>query len=194
MKKKKDTQKINRKILAKFYPNVCQSWQNKIAVLIISNIESSDLEVPNALIKEAYSAADSDQKEFLNKHFDLKFLGVTKKPKTIQDAYKICKVDREKIVPYKSPKTKLQKQLNSLVDLKYIALALNRGKELNWDNTDQNKYYPWFKRVSGRWVFAGSYCDGDYFLGEVGFYFLTKENSDYAAKTFEKTYLDCLPE
>ena len=61
----------------------------------------------------------------------------------------------------------------------------------DFNNTSENKYYPYFYKKSGRWVFHGSGSDGGCFIGAVGFY-KNREDSDFCGKLFQDIYIDLL--
>ena len=73
--------------------------------------------------------------------------------------------------------------------LKIVAKAINQGWEPDWDNTNQRKYWPYFKLSSG---FGFSYSTYDYVFTftSVGsrLCFETEEKCTYAAKQFIDNY------
>lgn len=77
---------------------------------------------------------------------------------------------------------------NAYRKLKLIAQALNEGWEPDWDDSDQKKYYPWFKMASGGFsyaVFANHWTDS-----AVGsrLCFKSADLAKYAAETFTDIY------
>lgn len=77
--------------------------------------------------------------------------------------------------------------------LKIIAKAINNEWVPNWDDTDQRKWFPWFRLSSG-FGFSHSACACDYSVTIVGsrLCFETKEQSDYAANQFTEIYKELL--
>lgn len=73
--------------------------------------------------------------------------------------------------------------------LKVIAKAINQGWVPDWDNTNQRKWWPWFKLASG-FGFSGSDYDFAGTITAVGsrLCFESEEKSDYAAKQFSEIY------
>lgn len=73
--------------------------------------------------------------------------------------------------------------------LKVIAKAINQGWVPDWDNTNQRKWWPWFKLSSGFGFSASAYgCDDtDAYVGSR-LCFESEEKSDYAAKQFSEIY------
>lgn len=72
--------------------------------------------------------------------------------------------------------------------LKFIAEALNEGWEPDWDDSDQRKYYPWFKMASGG--FSYRVYDGHWASSHVGsrLCFKSADLAKYAAETFTDIY------
>lgn len=67
------TQTISRCDLSAIYPLVCDGWKKKIAEHLVEQCNTDTIVVSNDLIKQAYAAADNDQKKLLQKHFDISF-------------------------------------------------------------------------------------------------------------------------
>jgi hypothetical protein len=77
--------------------------------------------------------------------------------------------------------------------LKIIVKAINQGWEPDWDNTNQRKWYPWFKLSSG-FGFGDSDYDCDFSDARVGsrLCFESEEKSSYAGKQFLSLYEEFL--
>lgn len=77
--------------------------------------------------------------------------------------------------------------------LKVIAKAINNGWEPDWDDTDQKKWWPWFRLSSG---FGFGHSDFSYVSSNAGvgsrLCFESKEKCDYAATNFIGIYEDFL--
>ena len=77
--------------------------------------------------------------------------------------------------------------------LKVIVKAINAGWEPNWNNTDQRKWWPWFRMSSG---FGFSYSNYGYRLTITGvgsrLCFQSEEKSNYAANQFLNLYEEFL--
>lgn len=73
--------------------------------------------------------------------------------------------------------------------LKVITKAINQGWVPDWDNTNQRKWWPWFRLASG-FGFSASTYDYDYAAAFVGsrLCFESEEKSDYAASQFSDLY------
>lgn len=71
--------------------------------------------------------------------------------------------------------------------LQNIAKLFNGTWKINWKDSKQEKWYPWFDTNSSGLVFGGSGCDRGYSYGTVA-YFPDRETSDYIGKTFLDLY------
>lgn len=74
--------------------------------------------------------------------------------------------------------------------IKTITKALNEGWNADWKNTDQYKYYPWFRMSSGSFVFSDAGCAYSYALAGNGsrLCFKSSELAEYAGKQFLSLY------
>ena len=151
-------------------------------------------------VKEAqklYKTADSTFKAFLESNFSKKELcySIMDRIKTWEDVCNELNINNS-VLPYRNAKTKKEISINAFTKIQYISEVLNEGWNPNFKNTNEYKYYPCFeyKNSPGEWCFCISY----YYLlhGAVcfGFYFKTKELSDYAGKQFLEIYKEYLPE
>ena len=80
----------------------------------------------------------------------------------------------------------------NLRKIKTITEALNEGWKPDWNDSNQYKYYPWFKMSSGGFVFGDT--SYDYSLANAGstsrLCFATRELAKYAGEQFTKLYSD----
>ena len=86
---------------------------------------------------------------------------IMERVKSFEDACKIKGVCPEDELPYPCPKNKKQKAMNSEAKRWLIAEVLCEGWEADYDNSNQYKYYPYFKKVRGS-GFVYSYTLYDY--------------------------------
>jgi len=93
-----------------------------------------------------------------------------------------------------------QKALIAFSKLVIINEAMNEGKKFDWNDYDQNKYYPWFdmekdeeNNPSG-FRFNDTYCvitySGTY--GGSRLCFFTREDAKYAGEHFVGLYRDIM--
>lgn len=115
------TQTLTRKALAEIYPSICKDWKIKVADLLMASKDAENIKFDNSFIEEAYKAANNEQKQMIQRNFDLTFMGISPRVSSLEEIYKLLKVKRENVVPYSNPKTKLQKhsmlQLTSIISL-----------------------------------------------------------------------------
>lgn len=73
--------------------------------------------------------------------------------------------------------------------IKFIISVINEGWEPDWNNTDQKKWYPWFRLSSG-FGFSGSAYIYDFTSTLVGsrLCFESKEKCEYVANQFLDLY------
>jgi hypothetical protein len=77
--------------------------------------------------------------------------------------------------------------------LKLIIKVINEGWSPNWEDTNEKKWYPWFKVSSGF-----GFSDSDYFCTSAGtnvgsrLCFSSEEKSDYVAQQFIDLYKEFL--
>lgn len=190
-------QKISRKNLNTLYEAVknCSTWRGKIEQALINQQLNDEIEVDDSVLKEAYGAADKNQKALLDQFF------VIKSPKKVidliddfDDILKLNGQTYNDVVPYKNPLNKNQISQNGLAKIQAISTAYNQGEVLDFNNTSQPKYYIVWKKTSGGWVLYAVYChDYDSALGS-GCYFVSEEAARDAAKKFKKEFIEYLPE
>ena len=188
------TQKINRKDLFTLYGKVCNGWQEKIAQLLVEQQINDSIEVNEELINKAYSEADNSQKKLLEKYFKINSKDIFEEIDGWNDILRLSGKSESDIIPWKYPKTKEKKSQNALAKIQLIAEVYNQGVVLDWNNADQYKYYPWWKKENGGWVF-GSWDYRDYAACiPAGCYFKDSKSVEDVVKKFKDIYLDYLPE
>jgi len=147
--------------------------------------------------KKLYKTASDELRVILEENFGKDFFStkITDRIKTWDDVCEELDID-DTILPYKCPKNKQQISANAFIKIQYISQVLNEGWEPNFKNTNEYKYYPYFQYKSshgGGFVF---YCSYDHYvcggLG-FGFYYKTRELSDYAGNQFLEIYKEYLP-
>lgn len=106
--------------------------------------------------------------------------------KSYEDACEYLEI--ETTVPYPNPKNNKQEASNAFYMLDIITEALLDGKTLNWEDSNEKKWYPWFneyKSGSG-FRFHGSNSDWTNSYTFIGAHLCvdTKEKSDYLGTRF----------
>ena len=76
--------------------------------------------------------------------------------------------------------------------MEVITEALNEGWKADWDNSDENKYHPYFIMSPSSFAFDGSYCDDAYAFAGSGsrLCYKTRGLAEYSAKKFIDIWKD----
>lgn len=181
------TQKILKTNLKVIYENVCKDWQKIISDLTLWS-EGKYVEISGDLIEKGYKDANDKQKEFIEKYFKIeKPKDLLKEIKDFNDILKVSNKTLKDVLIYQNPKTAREIRLNAICKIELIKEVVNQEWVENWNNSNEYKYYPWFRFDSGGFGFydSASYCSC--FYSELAFY-KTKEISDFVGKTFLKEY------
>jgi hypothetical protein len=155
--KEMETQKIKKTDLLYFYNNVCEDWK-KVIVKHLVEQTGNEITVDNSLVFKAYNEADASLKKELKKYFTITDPGKWyEKYTTLNSVYEAMNLTENDVVPFKNPKTKRQKFLNGLAKTEIFVEFFNKGKQPDWNNSNEVKYNP-------RWILDGggfSYYDCD---------------------------------
>jgi len=139
-------------------------------------------------LKKAYIESCSDVKKVLENLYG-KEVFESGEIKTFEDACKALGIDNYKELPDD------EKSVNAYRKLIIIIRALNEGWQPDWENSNEYKYYPWFKMKSG-FGFSVTYFVYSRTVTYAGvgsrLCFKTSELAEYAGKQFENIYKDYL--
>jgi hypothetical protein len=145
--------------------------------------------------KKFYPTADPAFKKVLEStfgagHFSNK---ITDRVKTFEDACNVLGLDADDVLPYDADDIMpydaddSTEAINAFAKLNAIAKALNEGWTPDWNNSNEYKYWPYFKMQNG-FSFDGVvyWCT----LSAVGsrLCFKTRELAEYAGKQFLDIY------
>lgn len=136
---------------------------------------------------EAYNNADDSGKKVLTALYGGKTFekDITERVKSFEEACSILNLAVADVLGmYDTPDVAAYKKL------KVIAQALNEGWKPDWLNSEEYKYYPWFKaNASGSGL---SYYDFVIWYSDSSvpacLCYRTKELAEYAGKQFEDIY------
>lgn len=108
--------------------------------------------------------------------------------RSFEDACKLLKIKPESVFCSADTSDEI-----AYKKLKVIISAINNNWIPDWNDGDQEKWWPWFNLSSG-FGFSNSYCNCDPANAGVGsrLCFESKEKSDYAAQQFIDLYKDFL--
>ena len=186
----KNSQIITRKNLSVIYGEVCNDWKLKIADLLVNQTDDKEIEVSNDLVKDAYKAANNDQKKLLEKYFEVNIEHkLFTKIKTYGDVCEALGEDMLNESDFKFLPKERRKKACSQARLQQIETLFNGDWKADWKNSSQYKYYPYFNSAGhGGLVFADahSYYSGS-FDAQAAFY-KDRETAEYCGKIFIKEY------
>jgi hypothetical protein len=122
---------------------------------------------------------------------------ITHKIRTLNDAINVLGKNDVEVINYKIIKnTKISQHLKSYLELVIITKALNEGWEPDWNNSNQKKWYNWFKYDSStsRFVFHATYYVGwsANTHGSSRLCYREKSLAAFAANRFPQIYNDYL--
>lgn len=146
-----NTQTFGRKNLRAIYnSNICSAWKERIEK-VLSNQPFADVIIVGSVdVNQGYSEANIEQKKIIKKYFKIivpkKISGSIS---NFKDILKLCGVKLDNIIPWRCPVNKDQLSQNALAKIQCISRAYNRNTILDWDNIDQYKYYPYFRKIPG---------------------------------------------
>lgn len=157
---------------------------------------SETLTISKANALTAWGNASDKLKKVLENLFGketFENIKITDRVKTFEDALAIVGAsDNLKTLLDYNGLDKLMLSSVAFAKLSIIAEALNEGWSPDWENNNENKYYPWFKHKSGFGLSYGGYDGWDTYAG-VGsrLCFANRETAKYAAETFMELYERC---
>jgi hypothetical protein len=108
-------------------------------------------------VLKAFNKADKKGKELLMEMFGAEMFSqkITDRIKTFEDALEMvgCTEEMKLYLNYNGSDADLL-AAQAFAKLTIIAKALNEGWKPDWTNTNEYKYYAWFKGSSGAFVFG----------------------------------------
>ena len=110
--------------------------------------------------------------------------------KTFEDAME--ETGRKGVPDFSDLPKDMRRHFIALYKMEVITEALNEGWKADWDNSDENKYYPYFIMSPSSFAFCGSYCglaSADAGSGSRLCY-KTCELAEYSAKQFIDIWKD----
>jgi hypothetical protein len=151
---------------------------------------SETLVITKAKAIQAYFNANDETKKLLANLFGEEILSqkITDRIKTFEDACELLGLAPEDVLPN-------SKIANSAVaavaKLFIIAEALNEGWKPDWQDSDQNKYMPWFEDNSGVGLSFDDvgHWGADTYVGSR-LCFKSRELAEHAARQFKEIYND----
>ncbi len=187
----KTTIKIKKSEFQKLYNIACNTWKPKFEEKFKNFLFSDTIEFEKDFLEDMRKACTEDQLKVFNVIFKA-YLKEENDLFNIKDYSELCKkykIKELKISDFKFlPKEEQEKSL-AYHQIKTIERIYN-GIDwvLDWSNTNQYKYYPYFVyKVGSSLVFYGSDCDSICCSGQVA-YFKDEKTSTFVGKTFIDIY------
>ena len=160
---------------------------------------STELTITKEAAAQAFKNADKKGQKLLTDLFGEKNLSleITDRVKTLEDALEIAGEDAQgniKLLLDYNGSNKDMIAASAFAKLTLIARVLNEGWVPDWSNSNQYKYYPYFKTKEAGFGFSGADCDSWCTGTTVGsrLCFKTSELAMYAGKQFETIYNEFL--
>lgn len=114
------------------------------------------------------------------------------RPSSFLEACKTKGIKPDSVIPYKNAKTPLQRRMNALGMLDVITEVINGGREVDFSDSNQPKYFIWFdwSDKEAGFVFGNAYyyCTSTNAGLAPRLCFFNREDAEYAGKTFIKLY------
>lgn len=154
------------------------------------------LKISESKALELYKTGSTELKTILEESFGKKFFNqkITDKIHTLEDIYNHLGIDEEDILIFKNPKNAFEKYINACAIIPKIVEVYNEGEILDWNNQNQYKYLPYFKKTGSGW---SSHCYSTWFAitGAVSaraLHYKSNELATDAGIKFIKVYSDYL--
>jgi hypothetical protein len=186
--------KVVKKEFKKLYDIACNDWKTKLVAKLADQMfnDSNTLEFEEGFVGDMKKACSADQLKVFKKVFadyikEESFEDVT-------DYKEVCKRLAVPVLTEKDfsflPQDQRGKAL-AFHKIKNLEKFFNKNWVPNFSDSSEYKYYPYFEKRSGRWVFIGSYGYLYGFSGGVGLY-KSKEISDHIGNNFKDIYISLL--
>lgn len=140
-----------------------------------------------------YKSASSEFKQVLEDSFGKEYFNqkITDKIQTLEDVFEYFGLDEDDIYIFnKNTKNKFERYINACSIIPKIVSVYNEGIILDWNNSSQYKYKPYYKKVGSRWVFSCSSLWFAFAVCSPAHYFKSSELSDDSVKKFNDIYID----
>ena len=138
-----ENQTISRDNLKKIYDIACNTWKSKIEDYAKRNPFNNEITFTKNEINEMFKASDSNQLKILKEYFKLP-VSVIDKVNSFEDACVLLNLLPEKVFTIYDTKDEI-----AFKKLKVIIKALNDGWMPDWNNSNQYKYWNYFRMAGG---------------------------------------------
>lgn len=179
---------VQKSEFKKLYDIACADWKSKLDEAMKGQAFSTDISFEESFVAKMEAACTAGQKPVFEAIF-AKHLktDLFTKIKTIEDVYKELGKKMPTLEDFDFLSLKQATKLLNACHVKHIEELFDF--EPNFDNGNQEKWYPYFEKRSGSWMFLVSYCHGSALTSMVwsGFY-KDRKTSDFVGKTFIDIY------
>ena len=179
-------QNVKKKDLEQIHNVACKDWKLKIEQYAQRNLFDDEIQLTGSEIEEMFAASTPKQKKVLDKLFVREKSSIDK-IKTFADACIECGTT-EKEFNDKLPEQSLAVHIISMMKLEIIVKAFNGEWVPDWEDSNEYKYYPYFKMSP--FGFGGAFY-GVWFTGSSSgsrLCFKNRKLAEYAGKQFEDIY------
>lgn len=175
---------ITRDNLKQIYDVACDGWKNKLQNFATRTPFQDDIELSQAEVDSMFEASDAKQTKILSKFFK-RPVSLTEKIKSFNDACDHLGIDPKTV--YHESDTKDEKAYKKL---KVIAKALNNGWYPNWKDSNECKYFNYFRMVGNVFSCYNTYYNVSGMDVPSALCFKTSELAQHCAKIAIKEYED----
>ena len=179
--------KITRSDLEIIYSKVCNSWKTKIDNELNSQKFSSEINVSNDVLLQAYKEGDSDHKKLIDKYFTIDHPKSLFDVKTYKEVCKRLGQDELDESDFKFIDKSIRLKTCAQAQLNQIVLFYNDDWKVDIKSDNQYRYYPYFRTGHAGLVFDTSSYHTYTVLG-LGAYFKDKETSDFVGQNYIEIY------
>jgi hypothetical protein len=148
------------------------------------------LKIDETKARKLFTTATTEFKEMLIDSFGKEFFSqkITDRIKSYEDACADLGLDPVESLPFKNPKNNRQEAENAFHMLDVITESLLEGKKLDWEDSDQRKWYPVFSDYSSdsgfRFMHSDNVWTRAYAYGGARLCVDTQEKADYLGTQF----------
>lgn len=175
---------ITRSELKDIHTIACSDWKSKIEKYASKNPFSETIEFTEKQVEEMISASTAEQLPIVKKIFDIK--DITAEIQTVEDAITKLGEKDEEVILLKRMEG-LPQHIISEQEMIVIVKALNEKYVLDWDNSKEYKYFPWFYLGKDfRYYFYYTYCTYSHSSSRLAL--KNKELAIYAGNQFTEIY------
>lgn len=158
------------------------------------------LQINLAKAKVLYPSAEGELRKMLEDTFGKDNLTIPNpidKVHSLKDACELIGAEESDYLPFPNPKNSDQKCINAFAFMIAVAKAFNQGKKKDWKDSDQYKWFPWWRMngSSGSGLsFDGADCGYSGARVASRLMVLDQEHVKIMAERFFKQYEDLMTE